>query len=38
MLKTLSSWRYSLGVYACPIELQWAQRLVALRRPRLESL
>jgi len=38
MLKTLSSWRYSLGVYAWPIELQWAQRLLALRRPRLESL
>ena len=38
MLKALSSWRYSLGVYACPVELQWAQRLVALRRPRLESL
>jgi radical SAM superfamily enzyme YgiQ (UPF0313 family) len=38
MLKGLSSWRYSLGVYACPVELQWAQRLVALRRPRLESL
>jgi radical SAM superfamily enzyme YgiQ (UPF0313 family) len=38
MLQALSSWRYSLGVYACPIELHWAQRLVALRRPRLESL
>jgi anaerobic magnesium-protoporphyrin IX monomethyl ester cyclase len=38
MLKTLSSWRYALGFYEWPIELQWAQRLVALRRPRLESL
>jgi radical SAM superfamily enzyme YgiQ (UPF0313 family) len=38
MLKTLSSWRYALGFYEWPIELQWAQRLLALRRPRLESL
>lgn len=37
-LKTLSSWRYSLGFYDCPIELHWAQRLIALRKPRLESL
>ncbi len=38
MLKTLSSWRYSVGFYDWPLELQWAQRLVALRRPRMESL
>ena len=38
MLQTLSSWRYSTGVYGFPIELQWAQRLVALRKPRWESL
>jgi anaerobic magnesium-protoporphyrin IX monomethyl ester cyclase len=38
MLKTLSSWRYSLGFYRWPLELQWAQRFVALRKPRLESL
>jgi anaerobic magnesium-protoporphyrin IX monomethyl ester cyclase len=37
-LKTLSSWRYALGVYGCPVELRALQRLVALRRPRLESL
>jgi anaerobic magnesium-protoporphyrin IX monomethyl ester cyclase len=38
LLKALSSWRYALGIYEWPIELQWAQRIVALRRPRLESL
>jgi len=34
----LSSWRYGLGFYHWPLELQWAQRFVALRKPRLESL
>jgi anaerobic magnesium-protoporphyrin IX monomethyl ester cyclase len=38
MLKTLSSWRYAAGFYKWPIELEWAQRVVALRKPRLESL
>jgi radical SAM superfamily enzyme YgiQ (UPF0313 family) len=38
VLKTLSSWRYALGFYDCPFELEWAQRLVSLRKPRLESL
>jgi radical SAM superfamily enzyme YgiQ (UPF0313 family) len=38
MLKALSTWRYALGFYDWPIELRWAQRIVALRRPRLESL
>jgi radical SAM superfamily enzyme YgiQ (UPF0313 family) len=38
MLQALSSWRYALGFYDWPVELQWAQRVVALRRPRLESL
>jgi hypothetical protein len=38
LLKTLSSWRYALGFYEWPLELAWAQRLVALRKPRLESL
>ncbi len=37
-LKTLSSWRYSLGFYNWPLELQCAQRLIELRKPRLESL
>jgi radical SAM superfamily enzyme YgiQ (UPF0313 family) len=38
MLQVLSSWRYALGVYDVPLELAWAQRLLAVRRPRLESL
>jgi len=37
-LKTLSSWRYALGVYQYPLELQWTQKLLALRKPRWESL
>lgn len=38
LLQTLSSWRYALGVYDFPVELEWAQRIVALRKPRMESL
>jgi hypothetical protein len=38
MLKALSSWRYALGFYDWPVELQLAQRVAALRKPRLESL
>jgi anaerobic magnesium-protoporphyrin IX monomethyl ester cyclase len=38
LLKILSGWRYRAGVYAMPLELRLAQRLVALRKPRLESL
>jgi anaerobic magnesium-protoporphyrin IX monomethyl ester cyclase len=38
MLTTLSSWRYASGFYAAPFELAWAQKLVALRKPRWESL
>jgi anaerobic magnesium-protoporphyrin IX monomethyl ester cyclase len=38
MLKVLSSWRYALGFYRWPFELEIAQRLAALRKPRLESL
>jgi radical SAM superfamily enzyme YgiQ (UPF0313 family) len=38
LLQGLSSWRYGLGVYGSPRELQWAQQLVNLRRPRFESL
>ena len=37
-LKTLSAWRYALGWYARPVELEFAQRLLALRKPKLESL
>jgi anaerobic magnesium-protoporphyrin IX monomethyl ester cyclase len=38
MLRSLSSWRYALGIYGAPFELAWAQKLVALRKPRWESL
>ncbi len=38
LLQALSSWRYTLGIYNRPVELQWAQRALSLRRPRLESL
>jgi anaerobic magnesium-protoporphyrin IX monomethyl ester cyclase len=38
LLQCLSSWRYVSGFYDFPLELQWAQRLVSLRRPKLESL
>jgi len=38
LLKSLSSWRYAFGVYDFPLELEWAQKLVALRKPRMESL
>jgi anaerobic magnesium-protoporphyrin IX monomethyl ester cyclase len=38
MLQVLGSWRYAFGIYDLPVELAWAQRLLALRRPRLESL
>jgi radical SAM superfamily enzyme YgiQ (UPF0313 family) len=38
VLQALSSWRYALQIYQRPIELAWAQRLLALRRPRVESL
>jgi radical SAM superfamily enzyme YgiQ (UPF0313 family) len=37
-LRCLSSWRYALGFYNFPLELEWAQRFLALRKPRLESL
>jgi anaerobic magnesium-protoporphyrin IX monomethyl ester cyclase len=38
MLQSLSAWRYAAGIYSYPLELQWAQRLVELRKPRWESL
>ncbi len=38
LLQSLSSWRYALGVYRSPVELRWAQQVVELRKPRLESL
>jgi radical SAM superfamily enzyme YgiQ (UPF0313 family) len=38
ILQTLSSWRYAAGAYAHPAELRFAQKLVRLREPKLESL
>ena len=38
MLTALSSWRYALSFYDAPVELKWAQKFVAMRKPRLESL
>jgi radical SAM superfamily enzyme YgiQ (UPF0313 family) len=38
MLQSLSSWRYALGFYEFPFELEWAQKFVSLRKPRWESL
>ena len=37
-LKALSSWRYRLEVYGAPLELKWAQQLIDLRKPKVESL
>jgi len=38
LLQTLSSWRYAFGRYEFPVELSWAQKMVALRKPRWESI
>lgn len=38
LLKWLSSWRYALRIYHWPLELEWAQRFVELRKPKIESL
>lgn len=38
VLRTLSGWRYRLGVYAAPFELRWAQQFISLRKPKEESL
>lgn len=38
MLMFLSGWRYLLGVYAVPVELKCAHRLINLRKPKVESL
>jgi radical SAM superfamily enzyme YgiQ (UPF0313 family) len=37
-LRFLSGWRYRLGVYSAPVELKWAQRIINLRKPKVESL
>ncbi|MBI3696652.1 MAG: B12-binding domain-containing radical SAM protein [Acidobacteria bacterium] len=38
LLQSLSAWRYALGIYGFPVELEWAHKIVNLRKPRLESL
>ncbi|HWB86678.1 MAG TPA: radical SAM protein [Bryobacteraceae bacterium] len=38
LLRTLSSWRYKFELYDHPVELEWCQKLVNLRKPRMESL
>jgi hypothetical protein len=38
LLQSLSAWRYKLGVYEYPLELEWAQQFMNLRKPRFESL
>jgi len=38
LLKALSSWRYALQLYGSPVELKWAQSLIELRKPKMESL
>lgn len=37
-LEILGGWRYRLGIYSFPLELKWAQRVINLRKPKLESL
>ena len=37
-LKTLSAWRYSLGLYFWPYELEFAQKILRPRRPKVESV
>ncbi|HXP85557.1 MAG TPA: radical SAM protein [Bryobacteraceae bacterium] len=37
-LVALSSWRYALDVYGWPYELEAAQKLLALRNPKVESV
>jgi hypothetical protein len=34
----LSAWRYKLAVYSAPFELKWTQRMIDLRKPKVESL
>jgi anaerobic magnesium-protoporphyrin IX monomethyl ester cyclase len=38
MLKGMGSWRYAMDAFENPVELRWAQKMVRLREPRLESL
>lgn len=38
LLKVLSAWRYTLRIYAYPVELQLAHSFINLRKPKRESL
>jgi anaerobic magnesium-protoporphyrin IX monomethyl ester cyclase len=38
VLEALGGWRYRLRCYSWPVELKWAQRFIALRKPKWESL
>ncbi|HSY02498.1 MAG TPA: radical SAM protein [Acidobacteriaceae bacterium] len=38
LLRTLSAWRYAFHFYSFPLELQLANRFIALRKPKRESL
>jgi anaerobic magnesium-protoporphyrin IX monomethyl ester cyclase len=38
LLKSLSAWRYALCFYSYPLELQWANQFIQLRKPKRESL
>ena len=38
LLKTVSGWRYALGIYGHPVELEWLEKRLQLRQPRHESL
>lgn len=38
ILKRLSGWRYRMGIYTAPWELRFAQQLIDLRKPKVESL
>jgi anaerobic magnesium-protoporphyrin IX monomethyl ester cyclase len=38
VLKALSDWRYRLKFYSLPLELRLAQRMIDLRKPKVESL
>jgi radical SAM superfamily enzyme YgiQ (UPF0313 family) len=37
-LKSLSSWRYRMEIYRFPLELAWAQKMIDLRKPKVESI
>jgi anaerobic magnesium-protoporphyrin IX monomethyl ester cyclase len=38
MLEALGAWRFSFHAYSWPFELRWAQRIINLRKPKVESL